>query len=133
MSYNCNHVTYLWVYQMLSLLFLKKGPKPHHSENCGPIETVFFFFLTVLFVFVVRYWVNTLKCCRSSSALSSHTCTHKYQLKACTPNPFISLYLLKQTVLLLQPTTRKAKLSATLGSVGLYPAAVLESRPPTSS
>lgn len=77
--------------------------------------------LSVFVLCVCKDWVQSVCCCRSSPALSSHSCAHKYLLKTHSPGPFISLYLL-----LVQPSTCKAALSATLGPFGLYPAAVQE-------
>lgn len=76
---------------------------------------------------VCRYWVHTVKCYvfhLSSPPTQIHRNTF---LEPCSPNPFISLYLLQQTILLVHPETREATLSAAPGPLGLYPAAVLES------
>lgn len=69
------------------------------------------------FTLCIGYMLCSVRC---SSVLSSHSCAQKYLLTTHSPNPFISLYLLLQTILLLQ-------ISATLGPLGLYPAALLES------
>lgn len=86
---------------------LPKRSKLYHSNNCRTIKTVLLFGLILLCVFVgIGYMLCSV---RFSSALSSHSCTQKYLLKTCSPNPFISLYLLQQTILLLQPNTVHVK------------------------
>lgn len=75
------------------------------------------FWVLSCFTLCIGHMLWSVRC---SSVLSSHSCAQKYLLTAHSPNPFISLYLLLQTIPLLE-------ISATLGPLGLYPAAVLES------